>query len=103
MRRRVVNLNRKCVLFLERFFQKLKNRVFLDRNSAAGLGTLFASIVCVTTLISLLFYVGVACKSGLKNLREAKKLRNERREARKYRKMTAYDVHAGYALGGGAV
>lgn len=73
--------------------------VFLDRNSAAGLGTLFASIVCITTLISLLFYVGVACKTGLKNLREAKKLRVERREARKYRKMTAYDVH-GYSVGG---
>ena len=40
-------------------------RVFLDRNSAAGLGTLFASIVCITTLISLLFYVGVACKPGV--------------------------------------
>ena len=72
--------------------------MFLERQPAASLGTLFACIVCVTTLISLLFYVGVACRSGLKSLREAKQMRVERREARHYRKMNALDLHATFGV-----
>lgn len=50
-------------------------RVFLESSPVSGLGTLFASIVGVTTLGSLIFYILVGCYDGWKSIKEAKKLR----------------------------
>ena len=47
----------------------------MESSPVSGLGTLFASIVGVTTLGSLIFYILVGCYDGWKQIKEAKKLR----------------------------